>query len=149
MKIAIGSDHRGYDAKERLTALLKQLDHEVHDHGTNSNESCDYPDLALKVATEVSDGTADRGVLLCGSGLGMSIAANKVCKVRAALCHDEMTAEMSRRHNDANVLCIAADLVGDTLMQQIVRTWLSTQFEAGRHARRIEKIARFENERGC
>lgn len=149
MKISIGSDHRGFDAKERIKALLKELANDVVDHGTNSHEACDYPDTALQVACDVAKGVTDRGILLCGTGLGMSITANKVPGVRAALCHDELTAQLSRRHNNANVLCLPADLVGDALMQSMVRTWLQTNFEAGRHARRVEKIVAYETgERG-
>ena len=144
MKIAIGSDHRGFDAKERIKALLQSLGVEVTDHGTHSKQPCDYPEPGLAVAQAVSAGRADRGVLFCGSGIGMSITANKVHGVRAALCHDELTAQMARRHNDSNVLCLPADLVGDALMQGIVRMWLNTEFEGGRHARRVEKILNFE-----
>jgi len=144
MKIAIGSDHRGYEAKERIKTLLGKLGLTVVDYGTNSRESCDYPDLALAVATAVATRQVDLGVLLCGTGLGMSIAANKVPGVRAALCHDELTVQLSRRHNDANVLCLPADLVGDALMQSMVRTWLETGFEGGRHARRVAKIEAYE-----
>lgn len=144
MKIAIGSDHRGFEAKERIKALLHELNAEVIDHGTNSRDACDYPDLALAVAQDVASGRADRGILLCGSGVGMSITANKVKGIRAALCHDELTVQLSRRHNDANVLCMPADLVGDALMRSMVRTWLATEFEGGRHARRVGKILEYE-----
>lgn len=144
MKIAIGSDHRGFAAKERIRAQLESLGHEVVDFGPDSNKACDYPDAGLAVAGSVSSKSVDRGVLLCGSGIGMSITANKVAGVRAALCHDELTAQMSRRHNDANVLCLPADLIGDALMQSMVKLWLTTEFEGGRHARRLEKIATFE-----
>ncbi len=146
MKIAIGSDHRGFEAKERISALIKSLGHTVVDHGTNGRDACDYPDTALAVANDVAGARVERGVLMCGSGLGMSIAANKVSGVRAALCHDELTAQLSRRHNDANVLCLPADLIGDALMQSMVRTWLGTDFEGGRHARRVEKIRGIERE---
>lgn len=149
MKIAIGSDHRGYEAKERIKMLLRELTADVIDHGTNTRDSCDYPDMAIGVANDVASGKAERGILLCGTGLGMSISANKVHGVRAALCHDELTAQLSRRHNDANVLCLPADLIGDALMQSMVRTWLDTKFEAGRHARRVEKIQEFEREHEC
>lgn len=151
MKISIGSDHRGYEAKEKIKALLRDFQAEVTDHGTNSRDACDYPDLAIKVASDVSCGRAERGILLCGTGVGMSMAANKVDGVRAALCHDELTAQLSRRHNDANILCLPADLVGDALMQTMVRTWMTTSFEGGRHARRVEKIVAFEKHRppGC
>lgn len=144
MKIAIASDHRGFSAKERICALLKSIGHEVRDYGCDGSESCDYPDLALPAADSVARGENDRAVLICGTGLGMSIAANKIAGIRAALCHDELTAELSRKHNDANALCLAADLLGEQLMRMIVETWLSTGFEGGRHARRIEKLARLE-----
>ncbi len=144
MKIALGSDHRGFEAKERIEAVVRELGHEVIDCGTHSRESCDYPDLGLAVAGLVAAGRADRGILLCGSGLGMSITANKVAGIRAALCHDELTAQMSRRHNDANVLCLPADLVGDALLKRMVELWLRTEFEGGRHARRVNKIIEFE-----
>jgi ribose 5-phosphate isomerase B len=119
---------------------------EVIDHGTDSRNSSDYPDHALAVARDVGSHRADLGILFCGTGLGMSITANKVAGVRAALCHDELTVQLSRRHNDANILCMAADLVGDALMQSMVRTWLQTEFEGGRHARRVEKITSYEME---
>jgi ribose 5-phosphate isomerase B len=144
MKIAIGSDHRGYEAKERIKALLQSMGVEVEDFGTHEKRACDYPDHGLAVAEAVARGAADRGVLFCGSGIGMSITANKVRGVRAALCHDELTAQMAARHNDANVLCLPADLVGDALMQGIVRIWLNTEFEGGRHARRVDKIRAYE-----
>jgi ribose 5-phosphate isomerase B len=145
MKIAIGSDHRGFEAKQRIKAMLESMGREVNDVGTDSPQACDYPDLGIAVARAVAGGEVERGILLCGSGIGMSITANKVCGVRAALCHDELTAQMSRRHNDANVLCLPADLVGDALMQGIVRMWLDTAFEGGRHARRVQKIIEYEN----
>ena len=144
MKIAIGSDHRGFEVKRRVVAALAKLGHEVHDVGTHGRESVDYPDFAFQVATAVSSGQADRGILICGTGIGMCIAANKVAGVRAAPCHDSITAEMSRRHNNANVLCLSADLLGDELIDRTVRIWLETEFEGGRHARRVDKIARFE-----
>jgi ribose 5-phosphate isomerase B len=145
MKIAIGSDHRGYETKRRLVTILQGLGHEVLDMGTDGNESVDYPDFAFEVAKAVSEGRVDRGILICGTSIGMCIAANKVKGVRAAPCHDSITAEMSRRHNDANVLCLSADLLGEELIGRMVRIWLETEFEAGRHARRVEKITRFEN----
>ena len=146
MKIAVGSDHRGFEAKRRIVAFLRQLGHEVLDLGTDARDSVDYPDFAFEVAKAVGDGTAERGILLCGTGIGMCIAANKVNGVRAAPCHDSITAEMSRRHNDANVLCLSADLLGEELIDRMVRIWLETPFEGGRHARRVEKITRFENQ---
>jgi ribose 5-phosphate isomerase B len=145
MKIAIGSDHRGFDAKRHLVSLLQQLGHEVLDVGPQSRDSVDYPDYAFQVARAVSEAQVERGVLICGTGIGMCIAANKVHGVRAAPCHDSITAEMSRRHNDANVLCLSADLLSEELMERMVRIWLETPFEGGRHARRVDKIVRFED----
>ena len=146
MKIAIGSDHRGYDVKRRVVPFLQGLGHEVFDLGTDKSESVDYPDFAFEVAKAVSEGRAERGILIDGTGIGMCIAANKVRNVRAAPCHDSITAEMSRRHNNANVMCLSADLLGDELIDRMVRIWLETEFEGGRHARRVDKISRFEQE---
>jgi ribose 5-phosphate isomerase B len=126
--------------------MLRQLGHDVSDLGPDGNDSVDYPDYAYQVAKAVSDGRVERGILICGTGIGMCIAANKVKGVRAAPCHDSITVEMSRRHNDSNVLCLSADLLGDELIGRIVRLWLETEFEAGRHARRVDKIKRIENE---
>jgi len=147
MKIALGSDHRGYETKRRLLPFLQQLGHEVLDMGTEGSQSVDYPDFAFQVAQAISQGRVERGILICGTGIGMCIAANKVRGVRAAPCHDSITAEMSRRHNDANVLCLSADLLGAELIERMVRIWLETDFESGRHGRRVEKITRFETER--
>jgi ribose 5-phosphate isomerase B len=144
MRIAIGSDHRGFAAKSKLIELLKRLDQEVVDTGPHSLESVDYPDIASLVASQVSSGTVDRGILICGTGIGMCIAANKFPGVRAAPCHDDLTAEMSRRHNDLNVLCLSADMLGEKLIDRMVEIWLKTDFEGGRHARRVEKIAEIE-----
>ncbi len=149
MKIPIGSDHRGYDVKRRVISVLEKLGHEVLDIGPQKRESVDYPDYAFQVALAVSEGRVDRGVLICGTGIGMCIAANKVHGVRAAPCHDSITAEMSRRHNDANVLCLSADLLGEELIDRMVRIWLETEFEQGRHARRVEKITKFEASQGA
>jgi ribose 5-phosphate isomerase B len=146
MKIAIGSDHRGFEAKRRVLAFLKQFGHEVIDVGAPGPESVDYPDFAFQVANRVSTGEVERGILICGTSIGMCIAANKVKGVRAAPCHDSITAEMSRRHNDANVLCLSADLLGEELIDRMVRIWLATDFEGGRHARRVEKITKIERE---
>ncbi len=143
-KIAIGADHRGYLAKERLKQFLTQLGYEVEDFGTYSQKSIDYPDIAFPVSKAIIDGKFDRAILLCGTGLGMSISANKVPGIRAALCHDELTAQMSRQHNDANILCLPADLIGEALMRRIVEVWLETAFEGGRHARRVQKIIEAE-----
>ena len=144
MKIAVGSDHRGLTVKQRVVPLLQQIGHEVIDVGPNAPGSVDYPDFAFEVAKAVGDGRVERGILICGTGIGMCIAANKVHGVRAAPCHDSITAELSRRHNDSNVLCLSADLLGEELIERMVRIWLETPFEAGRHARRVDKIMHFE-----
>jgi ribose 5-phosphate isomerase B len=149
MRIAVSCDHRGFQAKERVKKLLQESGHEVHDFGTDGQSSCDYPDMALVAAKSVANGESDRAVLICGTGIGMSIAANKVRKVRAALCHDELTAQLARKHNDANVLCLPADLVGEQLIKLIVHAWLTSEFEGGRHARRIDKITQYENNGQC
>ncbi|MGQ9913251.1 MAG: ribose 5-phosphate isomerase B [Thermogutta sp.] len=146
MRVAIGSDHRGYQIRPRIAEWLREQGYEVIDVGAHSQQPVDYPDIAEAVATKVSQGEVDRGILLCGTGLGMCIAANKVHGVRAVPCHDDLTAEMSRRHNDANVLCLSADLLGERLLFRIVEIWLHTPFEGGRHARRLEKIAAIEDE---
>ncbi|MFW6146645.1 MAG: ribose 5-phosphate isomerase B [Planctomycetota bacterium] len=145
MRIAIAADHRGYAAKEKMCLLLNEQGHDVIDMGTNSARSCDYTDGAYVASLAVANGQVDTAVLLCGSGIGMSISANKVHGVRAALCNDELSAQMARRHNDANVLCLAADLLGEELMRRIIEVWLETEFEAGRHLRRIHKIALIED----
>jgi len=146
MKIAVASDHRGYVVKGKILALIAELGHEALDMGTDSSESVDYPDYGAKVAEAISSGAVDRGILICGTGMGMCITANKFAGVRACTCHDDLTAEMSRRHNDANVLCLSADLLGDRLVNRMVEIWLKTHFEAGRHARRVEKITRIETD---
>lgn len=149
MQIAIGCDHRGYQVKTKIVELLKRLDHSVVDVGTDDTASVDYPDIAADVAHRVAKGEADRGILICGSGLGMCIAANKVPGIRAASCHDDLTAEMSRRHNNLNVLCLSADMLGEKLIDRMVEIWLKTEFEGGRHARRVEKITALEHEDDC
>lgn len=146
MRIAIGSDHRGFHVKAKLMQLLQQWGHEVFDVGTNDGQAVDYPDIAAIVSRKVSSHEIDRGILICGTGIGMAIAANKFAGVRAAPCHDEVTAEMSRRHNDVNVLCLSADLLGERRIDRMVELWLRTEFEGGRHARRVERIAEFEQE---
>ncbi len=145
MRIAIGSDHRGFGVKQKIGELLLRFNHEVEDVGAFSLESVDYPDVAAIVGAKVSKGEVDRGILICGTGIGMSIAANKFPGVRAAPCHDDITAEMSRRHNDLNVLCLSADLLGEKLIDRMVEIWLNTEFEGGRHARRVEKITELEH----
>jgi len=144
MKIAVGSDHRGFAVKENLVQLLKRLGHEVIDCGTHDASSVDYPDIAAVVARQVSAAEVDRGILICGTGIGMCIAANKFPGVRAAPCHDDLSAEMSRRHNDLNLLCLSADMLGEKLIDRMVEIWLRTEFEGGRHARRVEKIGQLE-----
>jgi ribose 5-phosphate isomerase B len=144
MRIAIGCDHRGFDAKTKLMELINRLGHEVTDFGAFGSESCDYPDIAAQVGRKVGAGEVDRGILICGTGIGMCIAANKIQGVRAAPCHDDLTAEMSRRHNDLNVLCLSADMLGERLIDRLVEVWLTTPFEGGRHLKRIEKIAELE-----
>ena len=151
MRIAIGCDHRGCDVKDKILDLLRKLGHEVVDEGTHDYDSVDYPDIAAAVAEKVSDQQVERGILICGTGIGMCIAANKFPGVRAAPCHDDLTAEMSRRHNDLNVLCLSADILGGRLIDRMVEIWLATDFEGGRHARRVEKIGQLEKQStsGC
>lgn len=146
MRIAVASDHRGYAVKGRIIELVRSLGHEGLDYGPDSAENVDYPDFAAKVAIAVSTHEVERGILICGTGVGMCIVANKFPGVRAAPCHDDLTAEMSRLHNDANVLCLSADLLGDRLVNRMVEIWLGTNFEGGRHARRLAKIAEFEHQ---
>jgi ribose 5-phosphate isomerase B len=145
MRIAIGTDHRGFSIRAKVTEMLQNLGHEVEDMGTYSPEAVDYPDIAARVAGKVSCGEAERGILVCGTGLGMCIAANKFPGVRAAPCHDDITAELSRRHNDSNVLCLSADLLGERLIDRMIELWLSTPFDGGRHARRLQKITELEH----
>ena len=140
MKISIACDHRGYEAKEFIKSLLQRAGHEVMDCGANDTKSSDYPDYAIPAGRAVASGEADRGILICGSGIGMSITANKIKGVRAALCHDELTAQLARKHNNANVLCLSAMLVNDPLIVRIVESWLETDFEGGRHERRVTKM---------
>ncbi|MEW4531000.1 ribose 5-phosphate isomerase B [Maioricimonas sp. JC845] len=144
MKIGVASDHRGVRVKGQILAQIKDLGHEGIDYGPGDDASVDYPDFARTVAEAVGTGELDRGILICGTGMGMCIAANKFRGVRAVSCHDDVTAEMSRRHNNANVMCLSADLLGDRLLGRIVEIWLRTEFEGGRHQRRIEKIGEIE-----
>ena len=149
MKIALASDHRGFDFKKRVADMLIQMGHTVTDYGTTtSTEAVDYPDYGLKASRAVGSGECERGILVCGTGIGMSLVANKVRGVRAAVCHNLYTVEMSRRHNDSNVLCIGADIVDEELLEQKLKLWLETPFEGGRHARRIEKVMDIENGEG-
>ena len=144
MTVALGADHGGYDLKGRLASHLSEAGYQVIDCGTNSTESVDYPDFAFAVAEKVSLGYAWRGIIIDGAGIGSCITANKVPGVRAAMCYDHATAVNSREHNDANVLTLGAGLIGENLARQIVDTWLTTEFGAGRHARRVDKIMAIE-----
>ncbi|MFG0292454.1 MAG: ribose 5-phosphate isomerase B [Phycisphaerales bacterium JB065] len=149
MKIALGSDHRGREAALQIEKRLREAGHDIVVMAIpESGEITDYPDAAATVGNAVSQHNADRGVLICGTGLGMSIAANKIPGVRAAAAHDEITAELSRSHLDANVCCLSADLLGLRLIEKIVDRWLALEFEGGRHQRRIEKIAAIESGQG-
>ena len=145
MRISVASDHRGYLLKQKIKSQLEAGGHEVVDEGPSSDESVDYPDFAALVARKVSEGEVDRGVLICGTGIGMAIAANKFPGVRAASCFDEVTAEISRRHNDLNVLCLSGDLLSPKSVDRLVSIWIETEFEGGRHERRINKISGFES----
>ena len=140
--IVIASDHAGVDLKARIVELVGEIGHEVRDLGPADTTSVDYPDFAHAVARAVETGEAERGILVCGTGIGMSLAANRHPLVRAALCHDAFTAEMARRYNDANVLCIGSRSTGPGVAEQMVRIFLETSFEGGRHQRRVEKIER-------
>jgi ribose 5-phosphate isomerase B len=144
MKIVVGSDHRGFEAKKQIKAIITQLGHECADVGTNDSNPIDYPDPAYLAATAVAQKKADRAILACGTGIGMSITANKVKGIRAALCHDELSAQISRHHNDANVLCVSGELLGEVLLRKIVEVWLDTEFSGGRHQRRVNKITAIE-----
>ena len=144
MKIAIASDHGGFDYKQKLIAYLNDLGHEVHDFGTYSTDSCDYPDYALSAAEAVAAGKFDRGIVICSTGIGISIAANKVPGIRCAHCHDTYSAKYTRLHNDANMLAFGQKVIGEGLMFEIVDTFLSTDFEGGRHSRRVGKITEIE-----
>ncbi len=145
MKIALGCDHRGVVAVQSLVSHLTADGHDIEVIGDLTGSVCDYPDSAYAVATIVSDGAAERGILICGTGIGMCIAANKVKGIRAALALDELSAQLSRSHNDANVLCLSADLIGQILVRRIVDTWVRTPFEGGRHERRLAKILKIED----
>ncbi|MGN1275011.1 MAG: ribose 5-phosphate isomerase B, partial [Thermoguttaceae bacterium] len=145
MRIAIGSDHRGVTMKAKVIEILRQNDHEIIEcTGEVRDNAIDYPDVARQVAAAVSKNEVDRGILICGTGIGMSIVANKFPNVRAAVCGDELTAEISRRHNNLNVLCLSGDMLGANALEGILKKWLKTEFEGGRHERRIQKIAQIE-----
>ncbi len=140
MKIVIGADHAGFPMKEKVKAYLQERGAVVEDVGTYTEDSVDYTDFGRKVAAKVSEGASDRGILICGTGLGMSMVANRFRGVRAALANDLFSAIMSRRHNDSNILVMGGRLIGDALALQLVETWLETPFEGGRHQRRLEKM---------
>jgi ribose 5-phosphate isomerase B len=142
VKVAIGADHGGYHMKEMIRTLVAALGHEVSDMGCFSTASVDYPDVAGKVSEQVDAGAVERGILVCGSGIGMSMAANRYTHVRAALCHDHYTARMSREHSNANVLCLGERVIGFGVAEDIVRIWLEVDFSGGRHLGRIEKFSK-------
>ena len=146
MKIAIAADHGGFELKDSMVEYIKSLGNEVVDLGTNSADSVDYPDYAKKVCEEIQKGNSDLGILICGTGIGMSLAANKFEGIRAACVSDVYSAKMSRNHNNANVLCIGARVIGDEVAKLIIKTFLENEFEAGRHQRIVDKIMAFEQE---
>lgn len=141
VKIAIGSDHGGYELKKLIVRYLQDSNHEITDCGCYAPESVDYPDFAEKVCDEVRSGASEAGILICGTGIGMSIAANRHRDIRAALCHEAFTARMSREHNNANVLCLGERVIGSELALDIVRVWVSTDFAGGRHQKRLDTLS--------
>ncbi len=146
MKVLIGSDHAGFQLKEDIKEYLMLLGHDVEDYGVFSEEPFDYPDVALRLAEDVAKRKGSRGILICGTGVGMSIAANKVRGIRAALCHDVFSARASRAHNNANILAMGERVIGKGLAREIVKVWLETDFQGERHARRLEKIEVYEGQ---
>jgi len=144
MHIALGCDHRGLKLKQTIIGLLTELGYDYQDFGCYSTEPVDYPDIAQRVAEAVASGKLDHGILLCGTGIGMSIAANKVRGIRAALCYDTLSAQRARQHSDANILCLGGDTVEQYMALDIVKIYLSTTFEGGRHLRRLQKIHSLE-----
>ena len=145
MKIAIASDHAGFDLKEKIKELLTE--HEVVDYGTENTDSMDYPDTGLEAAEAVANGICERGILICGSGLGMSIVANKVPGIRATLCQTKEFAELSRMHNDSNILVLSGRFISKYLAKEIIDVWFNTEFEGGRHQKRLDKISNYEKEK--
>ena len=143
MRIAVGCDHRGLSVKQFIIKLVSEAGHTYQDFGCYTAESVDYPDIAQKVAEAVASGSFERGILICSTGIGMSIAANKVKGIRAALCHDAFSAHRARQHNDANILCLGAEQKQDTI-REVIEAFLATEFEGGRHLRRLDKIAAME-----
>ena len=144
MRIAVAADHAGFEFKTRLIEELRSLGHEVADEGTDSPESCDYPDYAIPAARSVSEGKSDRAILVCSNGIGMGMVANRVPGVRAAVVYSERTAEMTRGHHDSNVLCLGAQQFPEEDLLKFVRVWLDSDFEGGRHARRMKKVRSLE-----
>jgi ribose 5-phosphate isomerase B len=144
MKIALSCDHRGTDLFQHVIDAIHDAGHDLCVVPSCTGEPCDYPDMAWSACRAIIEGAADRAILICGSGIGMSMSANKIPGIRAALVHDDITAEMSRRHNDSNVLCLSGDLLGWKLVDKIVHIWLQTEFEGGRHSRRINKLTLIE-----
>lgn len=149
MVVALGSDHGGYALKQAMMEHLKRTGVDYKDFGTYNSESADYPDISIQVAEAVARGEYEKGVLFCGTGIGVSIAANKVPGIRAANCSDVFSARMSREHNDANILTLGERVVGQGLAAMILDVWLSSEFTGGRHARRVDKIVSYENGRKC
>ena len=145
MKIAIASDHAGFELKEKIKEFLTK--HKVVDFGPDNLDSMDYPDTGFKAAEAVSNGICERGIMICGSGLGMSIVANKVAGVRAALCQTKQFAELSRMHNDSNILVLSGRFISDYLAKDIINVWFNTKFEGGRHQKRLDKISNYEKEK--
>ena len=141
MKVAIGADHGGFELKQQLIELIETLGHKVDDVGCHTKESVDYPRFAETVCKKIVDSDADAGILVCGTGIGMSIAANRHRQIRAALCHDDYTARMSREHNNANLLCLGARVIGPGVAEEIVKVWLTTDFAGGRHQQRIAQFS--------
>lgn len=146
MKVAIGSDHAGVELRKEIIAMIEELGMEVEDVGCDCTTSVDYPDYAIPVAEKVANGEADRGILICGTGIGMSIAANKVKGIRCALVHDLFSAKATRQHNDSNVLAMGERVIGPGLALEIAKVWLTTEYEGGRHGRRVGKISQYEGQ---
>ncbi|QQZ09220.1 ribose 5-phosphate isomerase B [Heyndrickxia vini] len=146
MKVALASDHGGVHIREEIRVLLEEMGVEYQDFGCDCESSVDYPDYALPVAQKVANGEFDRGILICGTGIGMSIAANKVKGIRCALVHDVFSAKATRQHNDTNILAMGERVIGPGLALEIAKVWLTTEFEGGRHARRIEKLTNYEDQ---
>lgn len=149
MRISIANDHRGIELKRRVVSLLEQMGHEVTNFGTDGKDSVDYPDFAAKVCEQVAKADGERGILICGSGIGMNIAANKYHGIRSVRAQDEYDAEWCRRHNNANVLCLSADRIGEGSVDRLIEIWLATEFEGGRHARRVDKLGEIEQRNNC